>query len=111
MNLEYDDGRITCEHCGKRDFPEVGMSWCDCRYERGCPQERSAEPTYTFERSYAQPVNTTLEFAFIQHQTDKAWLLAFNTPHGLAERWVPKSQCSIAGKTVTLPAWLALKIV
>jgi hypothetical protein len=30
MNLDYDDGRITCPNCGKKEYPEVGMSLCDC---------------------------------------------------------------------------------
>lgn len=34
MNLDYDDGRITCPNCGKRDFPEVGMSACDCQFSK-----------------------------------------------------------------------------
>jgi hypothetical protein len=33
MNSDYDDGRITCPRCGRRDFPEVGMSVCECFWE------------------------------------------------------------------------------
>lgn len=34
MNNEYDDDMITCEHCGERRHPEVGMSFCDCFFTR-----------------------------------------------------------------------------
>lgn len=34
MNGDYDDDMITCEHCGERRHPEVGMSFCDCFFTR-----------------------------------------------------------------------------
>lgn len=30
MNNDYDDDMITCPRCGKRDYPEVGPSVCEC---------------------------------------------------------------------------------
>lgn len=38
MNTDYDDGRITCPRCGRRDFPEVGMSVCECFWEGSSAQ-------------------------------------------------------------------------
>jgi hypothetical protein len=49
-----------------------------------------------------------LEFKSIKAETSKAWLFEMN---GGAIRWLPKSQCYIAGTFVHVPRWLELKIL
>jgi len=56
MNNECDDDRITCGHCGRRNYPEVGMSLCECFWERrGQPnQQPCSEEDLRKEIAYMQ---------------------------------------------------------
>jgi hypothetical protein len=115
MNLEYDDGRQTCEHCGRRNFPEVGMSVCECFWELGA-RERSISSPDTVNAQYAQPERevippAAIDFLYVAHQTQKATLFALKDGR---QQWVPKSLILSIDDTknrIIIAGWFARKIL
>lgn len=130
MNNERpgDDSWI-CEDCGKRNWPEVGMSWCDCKLERiGAYHEANRKPESRFQvpaRHQAQLAmfsasygssevkpDIKLKYEFIVHQTDKAILFAFKGEHGVYQQWLPRSVITAqTDKKVSVKSWFARRFV
>jgi hypothetical protein len=107
---DVDDGRQTCEHCGRRNFPEVGMSICECGgFGKGAYKvstESSNAPTngsYDFaywSHEVFNPVQLApkptkwITYTHLQKETSKAKLFGFYPANGSLNPvlcWVPKS--------------------
>jgi len=108
MNIECDDDKWTCEHCGERHYPEVGMSFCGClgsytgnrfdsdqtpasKYSSDTWESRHSEVFYEApKREWSKKIRCT----HYQAQTSKAWLFGFYPADGSINPvliWVPKS--------------------
>lgn len=110
MNLDYDDGRMTCSNCGTKYFPEVGMSPCPgcsgrmtgnkevveeyndgIRWQNKPRHSSNKSSNWQAQPKVAPPDSSWISYVFIKRQTDKAILFAFQSGKGLFEHWVPKS--------------------
>lgn len=108
-----DEGTYTCEYCGKKNYPEVGMSWCECRgFGKGTYKdstETSNAPTFVsstptnrndwayelFNPVQLAPIPTKwITYTHLQKETLKAKLFGFYPADGSLNPvlcWVPKS--------------------
>lgn len=113
MNLECDDDKWTCPHCGDRHYPEVGMSFCGClgsytgnRFDSdpAPKKERSYSLAYggyfESDSSYVSNPRTStaptkwIHYTHVQHKTEKATLFGFHPKDGGLNPvllWVPNS--------------------
>lgn len=124
MNLERDDDKWTCPHCGERRYPEVGMSFCGCggsyTGNRFDDDEPSTVRSYSTGRAttvqtystYQEPSPLVLPYSFIKHQTDKAILFAMQDNNGIYQQWIPRSVIlAMTSTQVTIQAWFKRKLL
>lgn len=124
-NERSEDDSWTCEDCGKRNWPEVGFSWCDCKLERvGAYHEANRKPEPVparYSSSYGSQVcrevlhvepDINVKYEFIVHQTDKAILFALKGEHGIYQQWLPRSVITAqTDKKVSVKSWFARRFI
>lgn len=119
-NERSEDDSWTCSDCGQRNFPDVGMSMCDCKLERVSAYHEANSKPERYSPNYGSQVcreapqvmpGTTLKYEFVMHQTDKAILFAIKDSRGIYQQWVPRSVITKLGnKEVTISTWFARRL-
>lgn len=115
-NERSEDDSWTCSDCGQINFPDVGMSMCDCKLERVSAYREAKSKLERYSPNYGSQVcrevpDTALKYEFVMHQTDKAILFAIKDSRGIYQQWIPRSVITkLSDKKVTVSTWFARRL-